>query len=815
MLERTRDLDFFSLQGLSIQTGCDSKDLDLFTMKELVDNALDACKSSNPTLQVAFEPHNHFMTLSVADNGEGLSETDIKKITDYSRSYSSKFHYKFPTRGALGNALKCVFGIPYALASETKNKVPTPPIAIDSNERKYLINLQIRELDGKVEPEINCREVTKRMGTRISVNLCKLRKDWGHKQDYHDIMEAYSIFNPDVSFKLTTGNVLGLGFPVTVQYPSVSKGSKKFKGASSIWWYTSANFRQLVEAYIRGIRSGDRDLTLRQFIKQFRGLSSEEKVVSIVNGIRKSGLKYLSQLGGKPDLIEQLFKSMKYHCSDPNPEVLGEIGKKQLLRRIEQIYEGKPLFFKYKKIKRISKTIRYSVPYALEVAIAVFEGDTYRLKIHTGINFSPCLGNPFDGYYIEWKNKKGKLKKAVIMNELLRKSGLDFSEPVVIMVHLICPNIEYESYGKGKIDITPFKEDLGRLLTEICGFYPRFRKRKNTGSGRTSQARFLLRDELERRMRLLEEGGIPESDRTTLQGMYYKIRNQMSGEIDIERSTLTKSIKTECDLLGKTRAELGIFVAVRAELYFRGREYPVMIEKEGVCEVLEPYTSRKGVALVNSRGFVTEYANQLLGLSEKLKGNLFLLTDYDASGLLIAQKLPTIPRLGVDPHMITKLGLNKEDLEEKYKAPKKHLDPLPPNLQKEVKEKRVEIDAVLTVIGPEQLWNYLEHKMLELAPERDLTRSADLAIPVPPEISDPITTISEFVRSVGAPKLEDYRTKLGNWRKGLPDIENLEQSFQSEILDIIRKDERVIEIAKQLRKLVDKFFKNPQKVNPK
>jgi len=110
----------------------------------------------------------------------------------------------------------------------------------------------------------------------------------------------------------------------------------------------------------------------------------------------------------------------------------------------------------------------------------------------------------------------------------------------------------------------------------------------------------------------------------------------------------------------------------------------ILVEKEGFCEVLEPYANRRGVALVNSRGFATEYAKQLLDLSEMLQGNLFLLTDYDASGLLIAEKLKDILRLGVDPRMISRLGLSR---------------------------KRIEIDAILAAVGPEKLWNYLEERM--------------------------------------------------------------------------------------------------------
>ena len=182
----------------------------------------------------------------------------------------------------------------------------------------------------------------------------------------------------------------------------------------------------------------------------------------------------------------------------------------------------------------------------------------------------------------------------------------------------------------------------------------------------------------------------------------------------------------------------------------------------------------------------------------------------DPSGLLIAKKISTIPRLGVDLQMISTLNLKPEDVEEKYKAPKKHLKSLPSHLQEEVKEKRIEIDAVLAAVGPKRLWSCLEKKMLELAPQRDLTRSADLTVILPREILVPLIKINKFVRSVGASKQEDIQVKLRNWKRGFVDIEKVERSFQSKIIRIIRKDDRIQELAKQLNKLAANIPKNPQ-----
>ena len=336
MLERTRALDFFSLQGLSTQTGCDSKDLDIFILKELVDNALDACKGINPTVEAAFTI-DEFVTLTVKDNGSGLTEADVKRITDFERSYSSKFHYRYPTRGALGNALKCVFGIPYALASEHKQELPAVPIRIRSKGKEYDICLNVQELKEQVSCEVLPKDIEKtKEGTEISIPFFPLRDSWG--KNYLNLMRGYAIFNPDANIKFE------IKYPkhkkhITEVYQTTKRKPKKLTGSSSIHWYSPSQFKQLVEALIRSIRRGDNDLTLREFLKQFRGLSSDERVAQVLAKIQEErDIRHLSDLASQSKLIFKLHECMKKYCSEPSPSVLGQIGKKQIHDRLEQIY---------------------------------------------------------------------------------------------------------------------------------------------------------------------------------------------------------------------------------------------------------------------------------------------------------------------------------------------------------------------------------------------------------------------------------------------------------------------------------------------
>lgn len=83
----------------------------LVLLKELSDNALDACESSGVLPQITISIEDDAFT--VTDNGPGLPARIIKRALDYTVRISDKRHYVAPTRGQLGNALKLVFAAAY------------------------------------------------------------------------------------------------------------------------------------------------------------------------------------------------------------------------------------------------------------------------------------------------------------------------------------------------------------------------------------------------------------------------------------------------------------------------------------------------------------------------------------------------------------------------------------------------------------------------------------------------------------------------------------------------------------------------------
>ncbi len=88
----------------------------------------------------------------------------------------------------------------------------------------------------------------------------------------------------------------------------------------------------------------------------------------------------------------------------------------------------------------------------------------------------------------------------------------------------------------------------------------------------------------------------------------------------------------------------------------------LIIEKEGIAEQLAPFAYEKGIALLHTRGFLTDYASVLSEKSAKEGCNIAILTDFDDSGLAIAREVPDSYRIGIDFETLEDLGLDIEDV---------------------------------------------------------------------------------------------------------------------------------------------------------
>jgi hypothetical protein len=243
-----------------------------------------------------------------------------------------------------------------------------------------------------------------------------------------------------------------------------------------------------------------------------------------------------------------------------------------------------------------------------------------------------------------WITSGGKQQQAVTVNEILKQYGYSVTTekskkpPSIIIVNLISPRFNYEGYNK-RIRLIPFANTIAATTYKICSESP-----PNIGYNDPETTGRWLQDILSDRLRKVEKDpDLKRSDRWTQSTVFYRLRKKLMdiGTISVTRKYITSEIKKVClQKFRKTREEFGIFAADRAQMYFKGHSYDVgiddltllmkkgtdllVIEKEGVAEVLAPFAEAYGIALLNTRGFLTDYAKRL---SELTESNIAMLTD--------------------------------------------------------------------------------------------------------------------------------------------------------------------------------------------
>ncbi|MDK1021754.1 MAG: ATP-binding protein, partial [Candidatus Hydrogenedentes bacterium] len=92
-MERTtfrtsRLLDFCSRKELIAQTGHQPEEWPLVLLKELVDNALDACEEAEVAPEITITVDDQGVT--VADNGPGIPEDTVAGVLDFTARASSR-----------------------------------------------------------------------------------------------------------------------------------------------------------------------------------------------------------------------------------------------------------------------------------------------------------------------------------------------------------------------------------------------------------------------------------------------------------------------------------------------------------------------------------------------------------------------------------------------------------------------------------------------------------------------------------------------------------------------------------------------------
>ncbi len=263
----SRLLEYFSERELTLQLGAPRLAWVVALLKELIDNALDAAEAHGVSPEIAVTVEADRFT--VVDNGAGLPLATLRSAIDYAIRVSDKRGYVAPTRGQLGNALKCLFAAPF-VADGTRGRVVVTAggachqvdITLDR-----IRQVPVATLTTTLEPAV-------KSGTTIAVEWPDLASYLAspasasfYRGGLDELLLAFVLLNPHATFR-------SRGPDRQVTYPASDRGWRRWgpSDPTSAHWYAPDELAALIAHYLSAPEPARRR-TVRDFVREFDGLS--------------------------------------------------------------------------------------------------------------------------------------------------------------------------------------------------------------------------------------------------------------------------------------------------------------------------------------------------------------------------------------------------------------------------------------------------------------------------------------------------------------------------------------------------------------
>ena len=437
----SRLMEFCTRRELTNQTGHDDWHWPLVIVKECVDNAIDDCEEHGiaPQMEVAVTP----TSISIVDNGSGIPAETVDGVLDYGVRISSREAYCSPTRGAQGNALKTLLPMGYVLAAEEgAGEDAAGRTVIESHGTAHHIAFNVNHV--RQEPRIARIKRPSKVarGTRITTELPKRIHGtlWAehHKDNILKVVDDFLWLNPHLSLRLLwNGKTL---IDEVATDPQWTKWTPS--RPTSAHWYDLGSLQRYMAAHI----VHRDDVTVREFVAEFYGLSGSAKQKAVLREIGASHVKladYFGRTRTNTANVGRLLDALKRHSREVRPEALGLIGEAHLRRKVEEA-GGVMESFTYRR----SAEVTNGVPHVSEFAFAPHRDAINNVsrprKLVTGVNWSAAIGaNPFRQIGSGGHSLDG----------LLSDLSADKWEPVILVLHYATPRLFYTDRGKTTITV--------------------------------------------------------------------------------------------------------------------------------------------------------------------------------------------------------------------------------------------------------------------------------------------------------------------------------------------------------------------------
>lgn len=446
----SRTMDFFSKKELTTQTGHDVSEWPLVYVKEVVDNALDACEEADvaPVVHIAADAAG----ITISDNGPGLPEETLKGALDFTIRASDKEAYISPCRGAQGNALMTILPMPWVVDADSgklilraHGKRHTITCGCDPISQQAVVHDDAAEeaTEGtSVRIEWGPRTIERNFRGQNGQRWTKDVTVWPFDEmsaawiegRFRRLVEGFAVFNPHASITLDW-------FGEKTMWDATNPSWEKWQPSrpTSSHWYEQRHLERLIGAYITFDRQNDSDRLASDFIAEFDGLAGSQKRAKVLDdaNLRRANLSALVDGDRfRRDTIASLLEAMQRRTRPVNPKRLGIIGEEHLRTRLLDM-GVEPNSFRYSR-----KLAKDGLPWVLESAFG-WLGDEAQddRRIYAGANWSAAIKNPFRSFGATGEGLEAALSDM--------RAGAD--EPVVFVMHLAHPRVEYVDRGKSAL----------------------------------------------------------------------------------------------------------------------------------------------------------------------------------------------------------------------------------------------------------------------------------------------------------------------------------------------------------------------------